>query len=250
MSTTALPRPEIDYPSSDGKPMAENDWQLHAMLYAIGVLQAHFARRPDVYVSGDTLIYYEEGNIGKSVAPDVFVVLGAPAHKRMVYKLWEEPKAPDFVLEVASPGTWRDDEGRKGELYARLGVREYWQYDPMGGLLPVRLRGRRLVGGGVYEAQPVVEGPDGTLMLRSETLGLDLLAGRGGELHFRDPSTGRLLLGLEEAMTAQHEAMTAHREAVAACRTAEARAKQETAARRAAEARIAELEALLRGKSG
>ena len=51
MSTTALPRPEIDYPSSDGKPMAENDWQLHAMLYAIGVLQAHFARRPDVYVS-------------------------------------------------------------------------------------------------------------------------------------------------------------------------------------------------------
>ena len=180
MSTIVLPRPEIDYPCSDGQPMTENDWQLHAMLYAIGALQAHFAHRPDVYVSGDTLVCYEEGDIGKSVAPDVFVVLGAPAHKRMVYKLWEEPKAPDFVLEVASPGTWRDDEGRKGELYARLGVREYWQYDPMGGLLAVRLRGRRLVDGGVYEAQPVVEGLDGTLMLRNGTLGLDLLAGRGG----------------------------------------------------------------------
>ena len=229
MSTTVLPRPEIDYPSSDGKRMAENDWQLHAMLYAIGVLQAHFTHRPDVYVSGDTLIYYEEGNPRKSVAPDVFVVFGAKAHKRMVYKLWEEPKAPDFVLEVASPDTWKDDEGPKGELYARLGVREYWQYDPMGDLLPVRLRGRRLVDGGVYEAQPVVEGLNGTLMLRSETLGLDLLAGRGGELHFQDPSTGRLLLGLEETMTA-------HRDAVAA--------------RRAAEARVAELEALLRDKSG
>ena len=257
MSTTALPRPEIDYPSSDGKPMAENDWQLHAMLYAIGVLQAHFARRPDVYVSGDTLIYYEEGNIGKSVAPDVFVVLGAPAHKRMVYKLWEEPKAPDFVLEVASPKTWKDDEGRKGELYARLGVREYWQYDPMGGLLPVRLRGRRLVDGGVYEAQPVVEGPDGTLMLRSETLGLDLLAGRGGELHFRDPSTGRLLLGLEEMVTAHRSAESLIEHEAAGRRVAEARVEQETAARRAteaahrtAEARIAELEALLRDRSG
>ena len=235
MSTTVLPRPEIDYPSSDGKPMAENDWQLHAMLYAIGVLQAHFTHRPDVYVSGDTLIYYEAGNPRKSVAPDVFVVFGAKAHKRMVYKLWEEPKAPDFVLEVASPRTWKDDDGPKGELYARLGVREYWQYDPMGDLLPVRLRGRRLVDG-AYEAQPVVEGLNGMLMLRSETLGLDLLAGGGGELHFRDPSTGRLLLGLEEAMTAR--------------RAAEARIEQETAARRAAEARVAELEALLRDKSG
>ena len=187
-------------------------------------------------MSGDTLVCYEEGDIGKSVAPDVFVVLGAPAHKRMVYKLWEEPKAPDFVLEVASPGTWRDDEGRKGELYARLGVREYWQYDPMGGLLAVRLRGRRLVDGGVYEAQPVVEGLDGTLMLRNGTLGLDLLAGRGGELHFRDPSTGRLLLGHAEAEArAEHEAV--------ARRGAESRAE-------AAEARAAALEALLGDRRG
>ena len=250
MSTTVLSRPEIDYPSSDGQPMAENDWQLHAMLYAIGVLQAHFAHRPDVYVSGDLLIYYEEGNPRKSVAPDVFVVFGAKAHKRMVYKLWEESKAPDFVLEVASPRTWKDDEGRKGELYARLGVREYWQYDPMGDLLPVRLRGRRLVDGGVYEAQPVVEGLDGTLMLRSETLGLELLAGAGGDLHFRDPSTGRLLLGYEEAMAAHRTAESLIEQEVAGRRVAEARFEQETVARRAAEARVAELEALLRGKPG
>ena len=44
--------------------------------------------------------------------------------------------------------------------------------------------------------------------------------------------------------------MTAHHEAVAAHRTADARAEQETVARRAAEARVAELEAILRDKRG
>ena len=236
MSTTSLPRATLDYPSSDGQPMADNDWQRDAMLYALGALRAHYAHRSDVYVSGDLLLYYEEGNPRARVAPDVLVVFGAEARRRMVYKLWEEPKAPDFVLEVASPRTWRDDQGRKGELYARLGVREYCQYDPMGNLLPVRLRGRRLGAGGDYEPQPVAESLDGTLVLRSRTLGLDLLADRDGSLRFRDPATGRLLLG--------------HQEEVAARRTAESRADQEVAARRAAEARVAELEALLRGKHG
>ncbi|MCY3819872.1 MAG: Uma2 family endonuclease [Gammaproteobacteria bacterium] len=88
------------YPGSDGLPLAENDWQLRAILDAFGALDLRYLDRPDVYVSSDLLIYYEEGNPRKSVAPDVFIVFGAAKHKRMVYKLWEEPKAPDFVLEV------------------------------------------------------------------------------------------------------------------------------------------------------
>ena len=249
MSTTPLPRATIDYPSSDGKPMADNDWQRAAMLYAIGALQVRYAHRPDVYVSGDLLIYYEEGNPRASVAPDVFVVFGAEARKRMVYKLWEEPKAPDFVLEVASPSTWKDDEGPKGELYARLGVREYWQYDPTGDLLPVRLRGRRLAAGG-YAPQPVVESLNGTLMLRSETLGLDLLASRDGDLHFRDPATGRLLLGHGEEVAARRAAERQAEQEAAARQAAASRAEREATARRAAEARVAALEALLGGKRG
>ena len=86
----------IDYPSSDGRPMADNDWQLAAMLYAIGALQARYARRRDVYVSDDLLVYYEEGNPRASVAPDVFVVFGAEARKRIVYKLWESPWSEDL----------------------------------------------------------------------------------------------------------------------------------------------------------
>ena len=83
---------EVEYPSSDGKPLAENDAQLAAIVYGITVLRTHYAGRGDVYVSGDLLIYYEEGNPRVSVAPDVFVVFGVEDRMRMNYKVWEEGK--------------------------------------------------------------------------------------------------------------------------------------------------------------
>ena len=236
-----LPRATAEYPSSDGKPLAENDAQLAAILYAVGVLRVRFAGRRDVYVSGDLLIYYEEGNPRVSVAPDVFVVFGVEDRMRMSYKVWEEGKGPDFVLEVASPGTWREDVGPKREVYARLGVGEYWLYDPLGGLLRPELQGYRLVGGG-YERQAVVESVDGRLGLHSETLELDLWV-KGGKMRFRDPVTGRDLLGHRE----EHD--RAEREA-SARRSAEVRAEGEAVARQAAEARVAELEALIGGQRG
>ena len=80
----------VDYPDSDGKRMAENDAQLAAILYGISVLRTHYAHRNDVYVSGDLLVYYEEGNPRASVAPDVFVVFGVQDRERMTYRVWEE----------------------------------------------------------------------------------------------------------------------------------------------------------------
>ena len=59
MSHFILPPAAVDYPSSDGKPLAENDAQLAAILYAVGALRVYFAGRADVYVSGDLLIYSE-----------------------------------------------------------------------------------------------------------------------------------------------------------------------------------------------
>ena len=283
MSQHVLSPAAIEYPSGDGEPMAENDWQLHAILDAVGVLCHHFRDRPDVYVSGDLFIYYEEGNPKARVAPDVFVVFGVPKHFRQTYKLWEEGPVPAFVMEVASRGTWREDDGRKAVLYERLGVREYWQYDPTGDYLGVYLKGRRLVAG-AYEPQPVVESLDGSVLLRSETLGLDFRV-KGEERYFFDPAAGRRLptwFGLEAARRdAEHQAeqaTTARRDAEmraeAAKTQAEAaeiraetartraetartraeaartRAEREAAARRDAEARIAELEALLRKSRG
>ena len=228
----------IEYPSSDGKPMAENDAQRSAIMYGIGALSRHFRGRPDVYVSGDLLIYFEEGNPRVSIAPDVFVVFGVEDRQRPNYKLWEEGRAPAFVLEVASPSTWREDLGRKRAVYARLGVREYWQYDPDGEHLPARLQGERLTASG-YVRQPVATDPDGTLALRSETLGLELRAAPGREMRFRDPATGDELRS--HAEEAEGRVMEA-----AARSAAESRAAAAEARAAAAEARAAELEALLR----
>ena len=248
MSRSVLSPVAVEYPSGDGKPMAENDWQLRAILDAVSTLYRYFENRPDVYVSGDLLIYYEEGKPQARVAPDVFVVFGVPKHRRMTYKLWEEGQVPAFVMEVASRGTWREDEGRKAQLYERLGVREYWQYDPTGDYLGLHLKGRRLVDG-AYEPQPVVESLDGTLILRSETLGIEMRV-NGEDMRFRDPATGRDLPRLFEEHAARRAAEDEAGRELAARRAAEGEAEREAAARRTAEARIAELEALLEEKHG
>ena len=261
-STLTRTAVEVEYPSSDGKPLAENDAQHAAILYGVGALGVYYAGRRDVYVSCDLLIYYEEGNPRVSVAPDVFVVFGVEDRMRMNYKVWEEGKGPDFVLEVASPSTWREDVGRKRDIYARLGVREYWLYDPLGAHLKPALQGNRLVDG-EYERQPLLGSLDGRLGLRSETLGLELWA-KGRRMRFRDPQTGLDLLSHDEEHdqaereAAARQATAARAEAEAAARrSAEARAEREAAARQreadlrqAAEARVAELEALIGGKRG
>ena len=224
------------YPSSDGLPLAENEWQLRAIHDAFGVLDVRYRDRPDVYVVGDLLIYYEEGNPRRSVAPDVFVVFGAVKHRRNVYKLWEEPKSPDFVLEVASENTWREDLGRKRTLYAELGVREYWLFDPRDEYFDPPLQGL-VLREGTYRALPALV-DSGARKIRSEVLGLDLCA-QSGVLRFRDPATGQYLKTHPEATRSEVEATAA---------LAEERAARDeaTKALRAAEARIAELEARLR----
>ena len=248
MSRIVRPTATVEYPSGDGQPMAENDWQLHAILDSVSALHDHYLERPDVYVSGDLFIYYEEGNPRARVAPDVFVVFGVPKHKRPIYKLWEEGVVPPFVMEVASRGTWREDEGRKAKLYERLGVREYWQYDPTGEYLGLHLKGRRLVDG-AYVPQPVVESLDGTLLLRSETLGLDFRV-KGEESHFFDPATGKRLLNRREQLAA-HRAATVQaaaaesRAVVAESRAvvAESRAAAAESRAEAAESRVDDAEA-------
>ncbi len=222
MTHSTLAPVTIDYPSSDGKPVAESDFQFTPLAYARDSLRLHFRDRSDVYVAGNLLIYYEEGNPKARVAPDVFVVLGVPNRDRSSYFLWEERKAPDFVLEVTSRSTRREDQGRKRELYRRLGITEYWQYDPTGDYLDPPLQGLRLTGG-AYRPMRLAESADGSTAMASRVLELELRL-VGGELRFHDPVTNWNLLTLEEADDARRQAEEA---------------------RRAAEARVAELEARL-----
>ena len=232
----------VDYHCSDGQPMAESQFQLIPLVYAITVLCTYFQHRREIYVAGDMFLYYEKGNPCAVVAPDVFVVVGAPKHIRRSYKLWEEPKAPDFVLEVTSRSTREEDQGRKREIYASLSVWEYWLFDPTGDYLAPRLQGFHLHGG-EYRPLPSVTMMGGGLSLHSEVLGLDVRLDAEGALRFHNPASGKDLPAHAEETAAHRVTKTRLDEEAANHQATKAELKKEAAARRAAETRIAELEA-------
>jgi Uma2 family endonuclease len=160
--------PTVAYPESDGKPMAETEAHRDLMIDFILILKDYFENQEDVCVSGNMLMYYEEGDPKKVVAPDVFVAFGVEKKQRRTYRTWEEGHTPDFVLEVASPSTFKKDIGQKKDIYASvLAVKEYYIYDPLGQIVPSFI-GYRLIDGEYKEIALVDE------RLTSEVLGLEL----------------------------------------------------------------------------
>lgn len=221
----ALYRPvapvEVDddgFPYSDGSLVESQDHE-RARAHLVAVVRARFADRPDVYAASELGFYFERGNRRALVVPDAFVVFGVDEHPRLSYKLWEQSKVPDFVLEVLSQRTWKKDVYDKPGLYAALGIREYWLYDPYrvredGGAV---LEGRHL---GAHEGwDPVAASPTGDGLV-SEVLDLDILVA-AGELRLRDRVTGEIVPDLTESIErhklanerADREAARADREA-------------------------------------
>ncbi|MCZ6792619.1 MAG: Uma2 family endonuclease [Planctomycetota bacterium] len=105
--------------------------------------------------------------------------------------MWEEGKGPEVVIELTSPSTYLADLGKKRAIYAELSVKEYYLFDPEGARLEPPFRGFRLKEGVL---QPVAGTPreDGTLVFRSDVLGLEL-HGLGPSLHLVDPRSGECL---------------------------------------------------------
>jgi len=141
-----------------------------------------------VYVSGNLLIYYVEGDPKKCVAPDAFVVKDCDPGRRKTYKLWEEGKTPNFVLETTSSTTRGEDQRSKMRLYARLGVAEYFLYDPLGDWLEPPLLGYRIVEGGGYV--PLEADDKGGIV--SEEMGI-VFRLEEGQLMMFDATTGNRL---------------------------------------------------------
>ena len=98
----------VEYPSSDGRPMAENDWQLHAMIDAISVLDRYFEDR--MYVSGDLLIYYEEGNPKARAAPYP-VAVGRAGSRSTATGRWRRRRTSGEHGEEVDPGSARHPGG-------------------------------------------------------------------------------------------------------------------------------------------
>ncbi len=181
----------IDYPESDGRPMGETDLHRDAMVRHIELLKYHF-RGQQVYVSGDLLVYYEQGSPKKFVVPDAFAAKGIDPKKRRVYKIWVEGKAPDAVIETTSRKTQKKDTVTKPELYARLGVKEYFLFDPTQDYLDPSLQGYRLDGQAYL---PITTEADGALV--SKEFGLRLKV-ECELLQFYALASGQRLLTAEE----------------------------------------------------
>ena len=217
--------PAVEFPTSDGRPVAETPLHYRCLSDLAYCLTAFFRRRADAYVGVNMLAYDDPKEPRRHLSPDIFVAFGGLSEEereREIYKLWEEP-SPAFVLEVTSRSTRATDQGSKRQVYAKLGVCEYWRFDPTGDYLDPPLVGERLKGDR-YVRLPLDSSREGSLAGRSTVLGLDLTVAQG-RLRFRDSATG-------EALPASDEL--------------ERRVVQETRAREAAEARAARTEARLR----
>ena len=215
--------------------MAETEWQYIPLTETVAALRHWFRNRPDVYVIGDMLVYYRMNRADIRVAPDVFVVFGASASRpRNSWLVWREGKAPDFVMEIASVGTWERDANAKRDTYAELGVTEYWRFDPTGECFTPELAGETLVDG-IYQTLPVAEDAAGGLRGYSPLLGLEFRVEGERRLRVYDPETGERLRTLTESED-DRAAESAARQSAEVALAAEAIARRAAeSARRAAD---------------
>lgn len=134
----------INYPSGDGTPVAETFDHLYVILITIEVLR-QYLEDIQACVLGNQFLYYSQGLPRLKCAPDVMVIFNVEPGSRDSYKIWEEGEIPRVAFEMTSPGTRDKDEGFKKDLYAQIGIEEYWQFDPKGQWIEEKLRGYRLV---------------------------------------------------------------------------------------------------------
>lgn len=217
------------YPESDGKPMADTDLHIQWIIWLRQVLEGHFAQRPEVYISGNIMMYDIEGPLRTAVSPDILVSFGIGRKDRRTYKVWEEGKAPDFVMEFSSKRTYRNDLEGKVAHYAAMGIPEYFLYDVDRRYLPTPLMGFRLVEDAYIEVSPDVDGG-----LRSEVLNLNF--------HLLDDGLGVYSPGVGEWLQTPADAATARAEqAETRAEQAETRVQLEAKARQNAEAEVLRL---------
>ena len=254
---------EVFYPETDGMPLPDGPEQAPLYREIVAILERRFSG-PRTLVNGNTFIYYVEGDASSRFAPDGFVTFDVDKTSvdlRDNYLLWEVGKAPDFALEIGSHSTGSNDIGPKRELYAELGIGEYWRYDPTGGdFYGEALVGERLVDG-EYVRFDTQQEPDGSIWGHSPTLNLDL-HWTEDRLRFYDPEVGGWLENLlevtdradrEAARADQAEAerdfqselvareSAARREAEDRAQAESARAEAEAAARARVEAELEEM---------
>ena len=167
-----------------------------------------------LFDSSNTILCYNPINLNIRVSPDYYFAVGIDLETvkyRSIYRTWVQGKPPDFVLEVVSPSTARNDETTKRDIYADMGVPEYWRYDPTAFVAPHRrplyavpLIGELLVDG-AYQPIEVTAGPEGCIWGFSPALGVSL-AVKDKRLMVYDHELGGFVAEFDEQERAKMEA--------------------------------------------
>ncbi len=148
------------YPCEDNEPMAETDFHAEQITTISDQLKRYFAINDLIHIGVDSFVYYEEGNISKCVAPDIYIVFGVEKYPlRRSFYTWKEGAVPVAVIEFLSDATAHQDRTKKVELYLKdIGVQEYFIHQPEM-KKPAEFHGwQRSTSGEIIEIEPDAEG--------------------------------------------------------------------------------------------
>ena len=157
------------YPYEDEEPIPATGFHGEQINILYEQLSSYFATHTHIYVGVDNFIYYREGDTTKSIAPDIYVVLGAAKFPlRRSFYTWAEGAVPTVLFEFLSDSTADEDREEKVHVYLQdMGAQEYFLHQPEMEK-PVEFRGwRREPSGTIVEIPPDTRGA-----LFSESLNL------------------------------------------------------------------------------
>jgi Uma2 family endonuclease len=122
---------ELDYPTSDGQPMAESMLQWEWIVLLKLNIDRILKYPEDVLIASDNLVYPVRGSTKICIAPDCYIAFGRPRGLRGCYKVWlEENVFPQVVMEVLSPSNTPREMEAKRQFYERYGSEEFYIIDP------------------------------------------------------------------------------------------------------------------------
>ncbi len=235
----------------DPDPVEDGMQQADHIIDLAVVLREHFRNQADVFVSAGGFVFYDPDNKNRRVAPDCYIALGVDVEYIRTmpnYLVWEVGKPPDFVIEVASASTAQNDLGGKRDLYARLGITEYWRFDPTGGeLYGQPLTGEGLVAG-VYQPFQLQTDAAGLEWAHSRVLNLDFYwypDQQDQQFRIRDSRTGEWLHTLNWEKEARQAAEARQLEAEERGRISESERAEAEERGRISAAEVLRLKAIL-----
>jgi Uma2 family endonuclease len=229
--TPISPEPidDVYYPAEDGEPMAETHIHVEAILNFREYLTDLFSDRPDIFIGTDQFWYWERGNNKACRAPDIMVCFGVVPRtdfRRSFFTWLENDVIPQLICEFSSESAWGDDLGEKLKEFERLGVKEYFLFDPEAMYLQLPLQGFRLRSG---KYQPIKANSDGSLT--SKELNLRIIVADQYNIRPLDAAGNRIPNRLERAEKAEKHAEQADKQ------TDEAKRQEELARKQADEAK-------------